>query len=277
VDNADVFYMVRTAEAWSEPTDVSAAPRWDWGPSIAALPNGEVHVVWQNAQGAFETNVKGYRVQGVNPVLWHRVCRKGEWAPASAITAKDYTFGALAVDPKGGLYLAYLVGGLPQNSIRLSRWTDGAWAGSEPVGAASRVSVHVPVSLAVDGQGGIHVAYTALGATKVTYVRKGEAGWLDPLEVGDLTTGGPYALVGGPDGTVHMVYPEKAGIARACLAYTCFRDGQWTEPVAAIAECPQTVAMAADKEGVVHLVWGMHGQFYHGFLKGGQWQLGAQG
>jgi hypothetical protein len=281
MDNADLFHVVLKDGAWSEPEDVTGTLGWEWGPSLAILPNGDMHLTWQSAQGVFvATNQeRGIRVTGVNPCLWHRVCRNGEWSLPSPIVQRENTFGYLSVDPKGGLHIAYVVGPIPpQAGVCYSRYQGDGWGAPERVSGVAGVSAWSPPLIAADGAGGLHLLYAPMATPKVCYCRKLKDQWEGPSQMGAmLASTNSAALVGGPDGTIHLAYPEEAGPGRSSLAYTRYRDGQWTPPVTVVPQAPQEIAMVADAQGNAHIVWGYApNHFGHVYSKDGQWTVGAQ-
>ncbi|MBM3474483.1 MAG: exo-alpha-sialidase [Armatimonadetes bacterium] len=280
MDNADLFHVVLKDGAWSEPEDITQALGWEWGPSLAILPNGDMHLTWQSAQGVFTANnqERGIHVTGINPCLWHRVCRNGEWSLPSPIVQQQNTFGYLSVDSKGGLHIVYVVGPIPpQAGIRVAHYEGDGWGASEAVNGVAGVSGVTPPLVAADGAGGLHVLYAPLGIPKACYCRKIGDQWEGPSQMGTMLAGSnSAALLTGPDGSIHLAYPEEAGPGRSRLAYTRYKDGQWTPPVTAIPEGAQEIAMVIDSQGNPHIIWGSPNRFGHVYSKGGQWVVGAQ-
>ena len=87
-----------------------------------------------------------------------------------------------------------------------------------------------------------------------------------------------YAVCGGPDATVHLVFPVRAdGPGGRGLAYQRYKGGKWEDAVQVSAEMAQEIAVAADNDGNAHIVWGTKGKFRHVYSKDGAWQTGSEG
>ena len=43
----------------------------------------------------------------------------------------------------------------------------------------------------------------------------------------------------------------------------------------AVQKAPFAVALAADRDGAAHLVWGEHGKFNHVYRQAEEWKVGA--
>lgn len=136
-----------------------------------------------------------------------------------------------------------------------------------------------PVQVAADAGGGLHLIYVTRGLQmRLAYCRKVGDQWEGPALLGSqFLKPSACALLAGPDGSVHLVYPEQGMGAMSSLAYTRYVDGKWTQAVTVVPNAPMDIALAADAEGNAHIIWGAPNRFGHVYSKGGQWLIGAQG
>lgn len=279
-DNAEVWYSSLGAEGWAAPVAVSEQDGWDWNPSLAAAPNGDLHLAWQHARGTYTDQPRGQRMESGTGVSWlvHRVKTASGWGEPVTVDDSGGSAGEIAADPGGTVHMLYNVEqGMPGATATLASYSDGQWTVEGTVNAS--VAGERRGLLAYDGSGGAHVVFWPRRGMQPLVVTSGPGGASAPEAVGpgvwEARAG--IALQAGPDGTVYLAYPARVGNAPANYQCRAFGDGQWSDPVGLLADVPLApVSMAIAPDGTIHLIWGTMGEFLHAYGKGDQWQWGAQ-
>jgi len=186
VDGGQVFHARFAAGAWSPPEQLSHSPGYAGFPSLAVDGQDRAHVSWYGFDGAF------YQI-------YYRRLDQGGWTNETALTneAVDATNPALALGPEGHVHIAWFRQNRQGTGTEVSylRLEQGALREIRTVSAIG-VDAANP-SLAVDGGGTVHLAWSAFVDTvRIQYVERSPAGSWSPLEfVSPSAVGGLHASV----------------------------------------------------------------------------------
>lgn len=237
---------------------VSTVP-WRQRPLLIADFEGQVHAFWQAAVDTTRSDLRG---------ILHTQLRLGTttWAPATVITREALTF-AVAPDPEGGLYIAYIRNqhtDLSPAGIYLRRFTT-TW--SEAVllfttryfRSVKAEDVHLQLAAAEGGT--VYAMWDDARLRRSMLVRSADRGvtWSAPLPLGDEQGGASWAQVfSGPVGQRLLLWQEQRG---GCALYqqVSLDDGvTWTarERVLVGLSCGQMFGALRAPAGELFLVAG---------------------
>ena len=155
-----------TSGHWTAPHNIAAPyPCSDCEIKIATDPAGLVHVLWFGfGKDAFYTAETG----------------DGSWLPAVKLSQSgiDMNNADMVIDAQGAVHVVWGAGGVYYRM----RPSGGTWSPQEQVASAVRALT----SIAVDGSGGVHLAWGDLvswDSGKVLYAKRTGAGWSAPVEI----------------------------------------------------------------------------------------------
>lgn len=239
-------------------------------PSLACLPNGELHLFWHD-----------YRIAGINNIeIYTKTKSPGvSWNPSHAadvrLTTTNHpetngdngyvpTVTALSDGTLHVLWYDFRFDGNHADIFCKTRPAGGQWNLSPGDSADIRV-VNDPdhselVAVAADAAGNLHAAWRSAGSgAHVVYARRDVATgtWSATVDV-DLAgsvAGAPAIAVDGT-GSAHIVWPDSRDGGRALFTRVRSAAGAWstitriTRPDDAADEASMT-----SLGGVIHLVW----------------------
>lgn len=188
----------RTAATWTTETVSSATPVY--GLDAAMDADGAVHVAWVE--------------EGSDDVLYSTNA-SGSWRTETVGADADLWHPAMGLAPDGTPHVAYFVESGSQSILTHATRTSGTWATED----VATVNSATALSLAVDGAGGLHLAYSYsyYGSALLYSVRTaGAGGWSSSNLVPDGGTDVDVAI--GVDGTVHFSHRDGGNVLHAWMA-----------------------------------------------------------
>lgn len=128
-------------------------------------------------------------------------------------------YASLIFDTDGTPHIAYYVAESRESGTVRHAWKEASGWQIEAVGTLQNIRMGSPgarkiTSLAFDGQGILHLAYT--DRDRLIYARKSEGGWIgqEVVEPGGLILGQLVELAIDVDGSPHLIWYEAADIIR---------------------------------------------------------------
>lgn len=239
-------------------------------PSLACLPNGELHLFWHD-----------YRIAGINNLeIYTKTKSPGlPWNPSQAadirLTTTDHpeTNGdngyvpTVAALPNGTLHVLWYDFRFDGNHADIfckTRPAGGEWnlapGDSADIRVASDPDHSELAAVAADALGNLHAAWRSAGSgAHVLYARRdvSTSAWSPTVDV-DLAgsvTGAPAIAIDGA-GAAHVVWPDSRDGGRALFTRVRSAAGSWsaiariTRPADAADEPSMT-----SEDGTIHLVW----------------------
>ena len=272
-----VKIAVKTGDEWECEEITSVRHEWEWSLALAAAIDGEgetgvslpymhLYYVKQEADEwnrqqlgsgdyAGDCAVVAADSQGRSHVLYNRLGEgvgestlqyatdaSGEWEISTmgdtGYTGYLYRHIGVVVDENDAVHAVYADdtwGSLHYLTNQSGQWVD------ENLGLGG-----APVSMEMDGQGFIHLAYGSTG-DRLYYVTNATGEWIS--EEVDRTGWKFPALALDADGGVHLSFYN----GQADLVYANNLAGTWGKLV--VADLAQHADLAVDRNGVVHLVY----------------------
>lgn len=272
--SCDIFYSCFADGKWSQPVNITEEqPGWDTNARICALPDGTVHVIWNEVMGSFKPNRGGYSSTGSSSGMHYRCLKDGQWSEIEIITEPGELPGALAPDGKGGLVLIYGIGLGPMGKSYLMRWKDGAWSQAEMIPSVGPLSPHDSPAVAVDAEGDIHIVFPGMSTPGLMYCRQNEGVWSQAASLGHTMFAAKASLVRAPDGSVHLLRKAQIGFQGA-LVHARYADKQWGQATVAFNNVfGDRGYMDVDPNGVVHVLNPSAGGIAHSWSAEGNWQV----
>jgi hypothetical protein len=240
-------------------------------PSLAATPDGALHLFWHD-----------YRVAGIANVEVFTKVRPpgGPWDPGRAadirLTTTDHPevlgdngyVPVPAVAPGGDLHVLWYDfrwDGVAAEICAKTRPSGGSFDLSPGDGADVRVTedaAHSELCDAfADGQGNLHAAWRSVdGGARVLYARRDAAteSWSTPEAVDGAGTvaGAPCLAVDASD-RVHVVWPDSRDGGRALWVRERDAAGGWSAEARLTrpADGADEPSLDASEDGTLHLVW----------------------
>ena len=244
----DIHYSSYTGSGWQAPEMLFYSPHNSaWNKMSVDSSNNEINVIWYHK----------YFEGGVSDVVAMRKPKGGVW-PAN-YTNLSHRSSLESIHPairvrNRRAYAVWMEGGGSSGwALRFSEANNWSW--TSPV---SIVGVGYYPAMALDNQGGVHVAYGSRNGN-FYIISRGSNGWSNrsvsggfaPLQFGDIRYRGGYlaaAWVEDHNGTYYVTYANK-------------KDGRgWTDPVRAssgdrLGDGNKHVQLAVDDQGNAHIVW----------------------
>lgn len=239
--------------AWSPPIKIYAVEEQAlYEPVVTADRGGAVHVLWRGLQ---------------NALYYARLDQSGWSQPVDVLTGANVA--SAVVDERGVLHVIWA--GANFNLVyAMARASEAhsAHAWSSP--QAIEMAFQRP-QIAVDTEGGLHIAFATAGVDAVKYMvsRDGGATWTSSVVVAQSSR--PEAGVGdtrlavGPDGAIHVVWTEYLlpnGWPPLGVFYSRSTDGglTWTLPGAMAGDGYDQITVLAANASEIHVAWnGMAG------------------
>ena len=203
-------------------------------PAMAVAPNGTVYVVWPDHRG------------GNHDIMFSRSMDRGTtWSPTIRLnddsTLADQWMPDLAVDPSGGVHVAWMDTRNGQNDVYYVNSSDGGatWGANVRVtDAGTPLNFWRPgdyLAIESDGSGGIHVVWTdgRLGNLDIFYAKLGRTtsvtvDTIPPgltVEVDGVPATAPYAFVCENGRTYTIAAPTPQGGSPTRYTFSSWSDG----------------------------------------------------
>jgi TolB protein len=249
--NNDIYYAQRGSNGvWSSPYNISNTPGDSQEPQLTVDSGGVVHVVWQDASG----------------VYYARRESLGTWSGAQKIanTSSPSPYPRLGVDGQGVVHVVwnnYPSGYSVDKIYHTRRDTSGNW--SSPQLISGDYWITGGSELVVSSNGRVHVAWEYEGSSNQSlyYVRRESNGiWANPevMPEGSWVVHDLQLAVDEND-TAHLAWLGDIGDGIMEVPYYTQRksDGTWL----ALLQVPNadygaiSMKLAAEQNGVVHIVW----------------------
>lgn len=229
----------QNASSWTQPTQIKGDVGEDWSYAKVACDNaGNAYVIWMDG------------TVGNDEIFLRKVNSNGTLAPEINVSQSVASSqeGAVAVDKKNG---NILIAWKENNDIYANAFLGGIWSG--PGNITKGLAPSKMPSVAVDGFGGAHLAFSAYvngnweilymvltSAIYVTSPNGGEA-W-DPGTSHNITW-----LSTGVAGNVKIEYSTNDGSSYTTIAGSTANTGSfsWTVPNTPSANCRVRVSEAA--------------------------------
>lgn len=225
-DDEEVLYSCKTKTGvWSEPTNVSRNGNAARFPAIAVGPDDKLHVVWQ-----------GW-IPGVHwRIFYSEKITGADWtAPETLAAVTDCITPEIAADDAGNAHVAWEYGGFHPGINYATRTSVGSWSAQETVHAPDQTTFPYDVSLAVDGQRNVYLAWSqdsALTSMNVFYAMKPANGsWTHPENISRTDSAWSTVWVGADRlGTAQFVWPDRIHPLNSpnILHRSRLSDGTWT-------------------------------------------------
>ena len=241
---AEIYASRWDGRSWSAPWQVSGEPdRGDYQPRLVVAGDGRPWLAWVGHQAGPDDDIYASHWTGAG------------WTAEEMVNHDDDaldTRPSLAVGPDGQPWLAWMgrVAGGERSHRRIlfARWDPSlpAWTPEQVASSSPDLPIDEEgPSLAVDGQGQVHLAWIAVGnsATALAYARWTGAGWAEPQAIRTGVAADVIAVESG-DGRPVLLWLDPsaspAPLAQATVEAT-------TQPLAAwIDSQPAPAAVLSD-------------------------------
>ena len=261
-----IYYNRWDGSSWFQPPGLLATPPSGgraYLPAVAADGQGRFHLLWTDTYSLY----------------YSRELEEGFWSVSRPISGPGRTFySAITVGPQGRIHATWEETADPlfntDFEIYYSQSDDGGETWSLPVNVSrSADSSRVPF-IAVDGQGGVHIAWAeednpaehpgGVNGDDVFYGHSADGGktWSVPINLSQSPgNSGPIRLVADSQGSVHAVYVDAVQMGESVQSGRLLHrrwDGRaWSEPVVILdaVTTGDQPDVAVDSHGNLHVVW----------------------
>lgn len=253
---------------WTQPAEVLRSPEGKAVQPALVTEGDRLHAVWSGGRSGEILYSQAYVRDAYAPDGWSEP--QPLPAPADVGSAP-----VIVADLVGTLHVVYAVPLNEGRGIYYTRSDDGGetWSEAQVVfdaGTAGWAMVDHP-SLAVDGQGTLHVAWVRASlpgnglSEGIYYARSGDGGqtlrqgsgqvWSEPVQVDDGAYDWPRVAVT-LTGQVHLLWGEASGSFGWTHQWSADGGAGWTRPerVGRFAGVPGPVGLVGDGAGTLHLV-----------------------
>ena len=234
--DTEVYAARRNGQSWSAPWQVSAddgeTHRNDYRPRLIVAGDGRPWLVWVGHD------------QGPDDEIFASYWTGAGWTAEQMVNRDDDgldTLPSLALGPDGQPWLAWMAragsGERSQRRILFARWDPSRLAWTPEQIASS--SPDLPIdeegpSLVLDGQGQMHLAWTAIanGATALAHARWTGSGWTEPQVLHTGAAADVVAIASGGGRPVFLwldLSASPAPVAQAAVAATGEPLTAWVE------------------------------------------------
>ncbi|MFX0089948.1 MAG: hypothetical protein ACFE7S_08620 [Candidatus Hodarchaeota archaeon] len=206
-EDNEIYYSNNLGGFWSPPVNLTQNEQNEDYPSIIVDPQNVVHVVWEGHDGSPNRDMEIFYTNSIG----------GSWAIQNVTENElDNIKPSIGLDNESNVHLSYMERNTSsyEFGVFYVARNNGIWGTPVRISAITGIALHT--SLAVDGEGGIHVAYSQVDLEgyvsfpadyEIFYTSNAAGFWGTPINItqNDLGDYRPCIFVDGLN-YAHIVY-----------------------------------------------------------------------